>query len=1787
MTSRMEGSLSSECCDDDIVISGMSGRFPESSNVDEFYDNLINHVDMSVEDDRRFPIGFMGIGRFGKLKDIAHFDSEFFGQSPKITEYISPDSRISLELVYEAIVDAGESLTSLQNSRTGVFLSHTLADTYTAYTPDIDNLPPYALTGSIASINANRISNIFNFTGPSVTVDTACSSALFAIDYALRCFKDGVIDTAVVGGLTIQCNQKSFVHFKRFNLLSPDGRCKSFDAGGNGFVKSEGGAMVLLQRRKHCKRSYARVIHCNVNNDGTSSNGFLAPYGRQQYELLKETYKQIGLSPLEVSYVETHGTGTAVGDPEEVRGLTTEGLFTSGRGGPLLIGSVKSNCGHTECSAGMMSLVKVVLSMHYGTIPANLHFTLPNPNIPALLNGTVQVVTENTAYKGGIMAVNSFGLGGSNAHLILGPPDTRNITPSPEGQQTRLFTYGGRTEDGTKAMLELAKRHSSCLELQALLSSSANMDLHKMPFRGFTVLNGGTDIQLVQPVPASRPPVWFVFPGLGCQWADMGRDMMQISDFRDTIERCSRHTLALHGIDLLGFFTTDSRVDSLDKTYPLVVITAVQIALVNLLYKVGIEADGFIGHSNGEVSCGYADGCLSLEQAMTLAYCRAMLFLEGKKVLSEGKMAVVGLTWEECKRRCPPGVFPACHNGIDSVTISGEADGVERLIEELNNEGKFAAEVPSGGIAFHTPNLKKLNSFQEEILQSIFPDPKKRSTKWLSTSVSEDLWESPAALVCSEQYYINNTTSPVYFHEAIMKIPRNAIIIEVSPHGLFTSTIQKSLGSDVVPIVLMQKHHQNNVEFFYSSLGRCYLNGLDLNPMALHADVSFPVPASTPIISSAVSNIWNHSVQWRVPLYTDYMRQSDNLEVRLDISGGGEFEYLADHKLNGQPVLPVAGYLYFAWVALAKKLGTSHHALGVQFENVRFLKQTFLSMDEPTVLKVTVALETRTFQIRNVNGELVAEGNIEKLSSARSNDQTRIMMQCADDVPETSRMSKQDFYTFWRLMGFEHSGAFEGIRGCTVDFSSFSLAWNGNWMLFLDYAIQSLMARKNLGVRATPIRLGFLKVDVNAHPSSEPKMAEPLYLPASVNNEEDCVDCGGVTLQTMTLQQVPRQQGSKFSFDETLFVPYIENFNNEMLKPLKTYAEDCNGFIMCNSSQARSWPQLANVLEEIKSLFPTDTRVKTLDQYLPFEDCGLAALLTSLFKCKKEQEVVPDFFTTIAKTATDRLLTSLSSSNLLKPCLDIIFDNTNESTVSFVEIDGMESRTFLKAVPLLEYEPRWVWSYTISVKDASCINEAAIPGTSHVIWDLDSETPPPGRFSVVLMKNCLHKQSDIEATLIKVSHLLADGGFLMVEEVTVASPISYLLSALENDVVNNEKKRKQRTAFYKDEDLLILFEKNSFELIYKKSNEVTSTLYLLRKKVILLTPPFCIEMDDEDNWIEELKYTLVDLHQLPKDTRVWLTAAQPNNGVIGFLKCLKEEGFGDRVRCAFVSNLQPGSRSPDLTESSEEFNQVRNKDLFINVFRDGHWGTLSLIPREPALGLRDNVIGCDVAGVLANGSRVMAAVTSACSTHVDIEEGIWLPIPDHWSFEEAATVPMAYSVAYYGLHVIGKLRQKLSLLIVGADSIAGQAALNLALHAGCDVAAVVENQDRKSKLVELYPEIQVFTLASDIDVTWSNAFLKNTVQQILEKACQIHTIDMHHLLTSKTTRNQRDEIREYLQAGIISGAVKPLPCVLYDIHGAQEAILDMEAIRHVKKCVIRNCKNNRLKIYLEIPMLVA
>uniref|UniRef100_A0A915HP15 Fatty acid synthase n=1 Tax=Romanomermis culicivorax TaxID=13658 RepID=A0A915HP15_ROMCU len=337
----------------------MSGRMPESDNMKEFMDNLYNGVDMITEDNRRWEPGFYDLPtRHGKIKELRKFDAGFFGVHPKQAANMDPQLRLLLETSYEAMVDAGVNPQTLRGSNCGVFVANAGSETSSVLTNDPETVVGYSLTGCVRSMMANRISYTYDFRGPSFAVDTACSGALLAFQLAVDAIRQGQCDSALVCGAHVTLTPNSALQFLRLTMLSPDGKCQSFDAKGNGYVRSECVGAIFLQRESVAKRCYANVVHAKSNTDGYKEQGITFPSGAQQRRLLLDTYKEAGLDPRKVVYVEAHGTGTKIGDPQECSAVTS--VFCRDRSGPLLIGSVKSNAGHAEPASGIMSLAKVI-----------------------------------------------------------------------------------------------------------------------------------------------------------------------------------------------------------------------------------------------------------------------------------------------------------------------------------------------------------------------------------------------------------------------------------------------------------------------------------------------------------------------------------------------------------------------------------------------------------------------------------------------------------------------------------------------------------------------------------------------------------------------------------------------------------------------------------------------------------------------------------------------------------------------------------------------------------------------------------------------------------------------------------------------------------------------------------------------------------------------------------------------------------------------------------------------------------------------------------------------------------------------------------------------------------------------------------------------------------------------------------------------------------------------------------------------------------------------------------
>src|SRR6266702_3285461 len=456
---------------------------------------------MVTEDGRRWPPGLYDTpSRFGKLKDIAHFDARFFEVHPKQAHKMDPQLRLLLAISYEAIRGAGFVPEELRGATAGVYVGACTSDADGLYSSRPEGITGYENTGCAKSMFANRLSFFFDFRGPSLTIDTACSSSLVA-----------------------------------------------FDADAKGYVRAEGIVALFLTRPERARRVIASVLGSGVNSDGYTEQGITFPSGAAQSRLLQSVYKRAGIAPRSVVYVEAQGTGTRVGDPQEASALVEVLCRDRDAQTPLLVGSVKSNMGHAEGAAGLAGVLKVLLAMEHGTIPANLHFKTPNPDIAVLRDSRLTVVAAHQPWRGGVAAVNSFGFGGTNAHVILRDELERAAAPA----TYPVVPVAARTETGLERLLSLTPTAGQA----ALLASIANAPIATHPFRGAVVRPTDGDPTTIRgQALAARPALWWVFPGVGAQWPGMGAALLVLAPCREALTR-GHEALAGTGIDLTQLLT--------------------------------------------------------------------------------------------------------------------------------------------------------------------------------------------------------------------------------------------------------------------------------------------------------------------------------------------------------------------------------------------------------------------------------------------------------------------------------------------------------------------------------------------------------------------------------------------------------------------------------------------------------------------------------------------------------------------------------------------------------------------------------------------------------------------------------------------------------------------------------------------------------------------------------------------------------------------------------------------------------------------------------------------------------------------------------------------------------------------------------------------------------------------------------------------------------------------------------------------------------------------------------
>lgn len=802
-----------------IAVIGMACRFPGAPDLRAFWTLLREGVDAISERARARWGGITGtdlspgeaavLQHGGWIEDIDRFDARFFGISPREAAYMDPQQRFMLELSWGALEDAGIPPLGLKGTPTGVFTGAIWAD----YETLLRRAGPagrnaHTSSGLHRSILANRVSYVLGLQGPSLAIDTACSSGLVAVAMACESLRRGETTLALAGAVNLNLLPESTIEVAKFGALSQSGRCFTFDARADGYVRGEGAGVVVLKPLSRAEadgdRIYCVIRGGAVNNDG-ASNGLTAPNPQAQEAVLRRAYTQAGVTPRDVQYVEAHGTGTQLGDPIEARALSA--VLCEGRpaDAPLRIGSVKTNIGHLEGAAGIAGFIKAALSLHHRAIPASLHFAEPNPNI-AFDSLRLEVQRSTGAFPDAerrLMAgVSAFGFGGTNAHVVLqeAEPSRAELVvcagSSPDALRDQVLAVAqdlNRTAD--RASLEAIARGSARREpsgrhrFATVAHSRAEL---RQKLEAF--LRGDQSPDLLHSGPGdtrgAAGPV-FVFSGQGKQRPGMGQELLETEPvFRDAIERCDASVRRLLGwsvVDELRAPPAASRLEDVGVVLPCII--ALEIGLVALWRSWGIRPGAVVGYSFGEIAAAHAAGVLDLEDTMLVACHEARLV---QRTRGTGAMAVVGMSWSDTREVIAAHagrVFAAIDAGAASTVIAGEPAALEPVLSELSHQGVFCRRIDMD-VAPHSPLVHALG---EEFLAALSTiRPQRGSIPFMSTLTAS--WLEPGE--CGPTHWLRNFVEPVRFGPAISRLGELGFdsFLEIGPHPLVRRDIASTLA---------------------------------------------------------------------------------------------------------------------------------------------------------------------------------------------------------------------------------------------------------------------------------------------------------------------------------------------------------------------------------------------------------------------------------------------------------------------------------------------------------------------------------------------------------------------------------------------------------------------------------------------------------------------------------------------------------------------------------------------------------------------------------------------------------------------------------------------------------------------------------------------------------------------------------------------------------------------------------------------------------------------------------
>ncbi|MFB7665908.1 type I polyketide synthase [Kitasatospora sp. NPDC056138] len=863
-----------------VAVVGLGCRFPQAEGVDRYWSLLMAGTDaVTPVPVDRFDIdayyqaepGTAGktVSRHGGfLADVFGFDAGFFGISPAEARTMDPQQRLLLQVAWEALEDAGIRPSSLAGSRSGVFVGQATAE-YADLPQPLSRRGIHDSAGRrIRAVTAGRLSYALDLRGPSVVTDTACSSSLVAVHSARQSLLTGESDLALAAGVNIILAPDDAVAYSQAGMLAADGRCKFGDAAGDGFVRSEGIGVVVLKRLADALRDgdevQALLLGSAVTNDGRASGFLLRPAVDGQVAMLRAACDSAGITPAQLDYVEAHGTGTVAGDEVELTALAEalDGVRPADR--PLLIGSVKSNIGHAEAAAGIAGLIKAVLMAKHGRVPASLHYRTPHR---LLAEGTLPLRLAEAnqplrpAGRTALVGVSSFGLSGTNAHVVVGAyepaadPDpepenavSENAVPeeaAPEAAtpgRPELLVLSARSP---RALRQLARAYSGHLAgvgrgypLRDVCASAA-LRRDAQPYRLWAVgadhdglaetlraLADGEetpDGALGAEPAADGAPTVFVFPGQGSQWVGMGRELLaQWPAFRAAMEDCDRAVRAETGWSPLAALAAGDGAVGGGVAAVQPVLWAMEVALAEVWRSHGVEPRTCLGHSMGESAAARVAGALTVADSAAVICRRSALMA---RLSGRGAMLVVELPGDQARAladRSGPEVALAVENSPSSSVLAGDRQVLDGIAADLRARGVFCRPVKVD-VASHSPGMDVLREDLLAALADLRPGP---GTLELFSTVHGRPVEGGEL---DAGYWMDNLRRPVRYAEAVAGLARRGehVFLEISPHPLLTAATEESLAAaGAVPRVVPSLYReQSETSAMARAAGRLFTHG--------------------------------------------------------------------------------------------------------------------------------------------------------------------------------------------------------------------------------------------------------------------------------------------------------------------------------------------------------------------------------------------------------------------------------------------------------------------------------------------------------------------------------------------------------------------------------------------------------------------------------------------------------------------------------------------------------------------------------------------------------------------------------------------------------------------------------------------------------------------------------------------------------------------------------------------------------------------------------------------------